>query len=164
MANKYLSIYLNDHLALMIGTSELVKRSLDSNKETEFGRFLETVLESNSEERRALETLMEREQVSQNRTKTAGAWVAERVGRLKMNGELTGYSDLSRLVEIEGMGVALEAKRMFWDTLHGIGFTEARGMQTRSIARRAEQQMEQLNTHRAEAAESALGMVGSGRK
>ncbi len=164
MANKYLSIYLNDHLALLVGTQELVNRSLESNRGSEFGQFLETVGESNKQERKALEALMAKQDVTENRTKTAGAWIAERVGRLKLNGEITAYSDLTRLVEIEGVGVALEAKRMFWDTLCRVGFTEVRGLQTRSIARRAEQQMEELDKHRAQAAERALGMVGSTTK
>ena len=36
-----------------------------------------------------------------SRAKDGAAWVAEKLGRLKTNGQLTGYSPLSRLVELE---------------------------------------------------------------
>ena len=36
-------------------------------------------------------------------SKNAGAWALEKVGRLKLNGELTSYSPLSRVVELEGL-------------------------------------------------------------
>ena len=41
--------------------------------------------------------------VEEDRIKQAVAWAAEKVGRLKLNGQLLGYSPLSRLVELEGM-------------------------------------------------------------
>lgn len=158
MKDRYLSIYLNDHLAMFVAAQELVSRSLQSNQGSDFGRLLETILDSTEQERKAVESLMAEQGVVENRTKSGGAWLAERVGRLKMNGELTGYSDLSRLVETEGIGLALEARRMFWDTICRLGISLVRGMQTRSVARRAEQQMDALETHRIQAAEKALGL------
>ena len=35
--------------------------------------------------------------------KDLGGWALEKVGRLKLNGQLTGYSPLSRVVELEGL-------------------------------------------------------------
>ena len=113
MPSQYLGIYLNDHLAVLAGAEELVDRSLQSNTGTPLGELLQQVLDSVKQDRRALESLIDERGVQQNRAKTGGAWLAERVGRLKLNGELTGYSPLSRLVEIEGIGLALEAKRAF---------------------------------------------------
>lgn len=161
MSNKYLSIYLNDHLAMMVGTEELVSRSLESNQGSELGQLLQAILMSTQQDRTALEALMDDQTIAQNRAKTSGAWLAERVGRLKLNGEIKGYSDLSRLVEIEGIDVALEGKGMFWDTLCRLGFREAGGKQTRSMADTAQQQLDQLEGHRMQAAEQALGLVGS---
>ena len=39
-----------------------------------------------------------------------GAWTAEELERLKLNGQLAGYSPLSRLVELEGLAVGIEGK------------------------------------------------------
>ena len=46
--------------------------------------------------------------------KSAGAWTAEKFGRLKPNGQLTGYSPLSRLVELEGLKLGITGKLGLW--------------------------------------------------
>jgi hypothetical protein len=158
MSDKYLSIYLNDHLAITTGAHELLHRTLENNRGTELGRFIEALAIDADQERKAIESLMSEQGIAHNPIKTAGAVLAERIGRLKLNGEIKGYSDLSRLVEIEGMGLALESKRAFWDALNQVGFTEAGGLVTKSLARRAEQQIEELEKHRREAAKDALGL------
>lgn len=161
MSNKYLGIYFNDHLAVLAGGEEVVTRSLESNQGTPLGEFLQQVLERVQQDRQALESLMSDRGVPQNWAKTGGAWLAERVGRLKLNGEITGYSPLSRLVEVEGIGLALEARRSFWDTLSHVGIAEAGGRQTGELATRAEDELEELQAHRLEAAKEALGATTS---
>lgn len=160
--DKFLGIYLNDHLAVLVGTRELLERSLESNRGTPLGDVLGEILSSTEEEQAALEALMKRQGVAENRAKTAGAWLAERVGRLKLNGQLTGYSDLSRLVEIEGAAVAVEAKRLFWDALTRAGIAEAGGLQTAELSQRAEGHRDQLKSHHQAAAKQAIGLVSSG--
>jgi hypothetical protein len=161
MSDKYLSIYLNDHLAITTGAHELLNRTLENNRDIELGKFVEALAIDAEQERNAIESLMTEQGIAHNPIKSAGAWFAERVGRLKLNGQITGYSDLSRLVEIEGIGLALESKRAFWDALNQVGFTEAGGLVTKSLARRAEQQIEELEKHRREAANNALGLRAS---
>ena len=158
MSDKYLSIYLNDHLAITVGAHELIERTLESNRDSELGDFLKALAQDSVQERRAIEAVMSEVGVGASHLKAAGAWLAERVGRLKLNGQISGYSDLSRLVEIEAIGLALASKRDFWDSLSHVGFTEAGGLVTRSLARRAEQQLSELETHRREAAKQALGL------
>lgn len=157
MPSQYLGIYLNDHLAVMAGAEELVNRSLESNTGTPLGEYLQQVLGSVKGDREALESLMAEREVKQNWAKTGGAWLAERVGRLKLNGELTGYSPLSRLVEIEGVGLALEARRAFWKTLSDAGISEAGGRMTEELAARIEAEIDQLEAHRRDAGKEALG-------
>lgn len=157
MPSQYLGIYLNDHLAVLSGAEELVDRSLQSNTGTPLGEFLDKVLDAVKEDRTALEKLMAERDVKENWAKTGGAWLAERVGRLKLNGELTGYSPLSRLVEIEGIGLALEAKRSFWSTLSEVEISEAGGRPTEELASRSQSQIEELESHRSAAAKEALG-------
>jgi hypothetical protein len=158
MSDKYLSIYFNDHLAITTGAHELLNRTLENNRDTELGKLVEALAIDAEQERQAIESLMSEQGIAHNPIKTAGAWLAERIGRLKLNGEISGYSDLSRLAEIEGIGLALESKRAFWDALNQVGFTEAGGLVTKSLARRAEQQIEELETHRRVAAKNALGL------
>jgi hypothetical protein len=56
----------------------------------------------------------ERLGVRRSRSTTAAAWAAEKVGRLKFNGQIKGYSPLSRLVELEGLATGIESKQSLW--------------------------------------------------
>ena len=56
--------------------------------------------------------------VDEDRVKQAGARVVEKVGRLKLNGQLLGYSSLSRLVELEAMMLGVTGKRGLWLALN----------------------------------------------
>jgi hypothetical protein len=49
--------------------------------------------------------------------KPAAAWVLEKAGRLKLNGQIRGYSPLSRLVELEGLEAGVSGKRALWQAL-----------------------------------------------
>ena len=52
--------------------------------------------------------------------KIAGAKVGEKLGRLKPNEQLTGYSPLSRVLELEGLRGGVQAKLGLWDSLREV--------------------------------------------
>lgn len=49
--------------------------------------------------------------------KVCAAWIAEKAGRLKLNGRLLTRSPLSRLVELEMLRLGVEGKAAGWRTL-----------------------------------------------
>ncbi len=53
---------------------------------------------------------MEKLQVKRDHLKVLAGWVAEKLGRLKPNGQLLGYSPLSRLVELEALALGITGK------------------------------------------------------
>ena len=118
---EYLKIYLGDHAALMTAELELIARCRNSNKEGEtvpdLPRFLEQLA---SEVRNQKQTLLDLlSDMGGNRpvSKEMAGWVMEKLGRLKMNGEWTKYSDLSRVVELEAMLMASQSRVLLWETL-----------------------------------------------
>ena len=117
MTNHYLRIYLNDHLAGAMAGVELAKRVAGSNKGNEFHDELEALRADIEEDRERLMKLMNQLDIPQNPIKAPASWVAEKVGRLKFNGRFTGYSELSRLVEIEALVLGVEGKSGLWRTL-----------------------------------------------
>ena len=156
METKLIGIYLNDHLAGSIVGGELAKRAASSNEGTELGAFLERLAEEIDEEREVLKALLDHYDVAQNRFKPPIAWVAEKAGRLKPNGQLTGYSPLSRLVEVEGLKLGVTGKLGMWRALAATqSGLESFGLD-RLIAQ-AEEQRDQLEKHRLEAAAVAFG-------
>jgi hypothetical protein len=114
---ELLGIYLNDHLAGSIGGVETARRARGSNKGTEFGEPLARLCEEIQSDREALEAVMEELGITRSRIKPAIGWLGEKVGRLKPNGQLRGYSPLSRVVELELLVIGITGKLRLWTLL-----------------------------------------------
>lgn len=153
-----LAIYLNDHFAAATAGLELARRTAGSNRSNDYGRVLETLVDEITEDRETLRGVMGRLSVEPDRLKLAAAWAGEKVGRLKFNGQLRGYSPLSRLVELEGLSVGIEAKLALWQALRR-RFSDdprLRGVDLDALIERARSQRRRLERQRQRAAEDAL--------
>lgn len=158
MDDKLLRIYLNDHHAGATAGSELSRRCLKNNLGTAYESFLRDLTRTIQEDRSELETLMESLGMASDRLKQAGAWMAERVGRLKLNGQITGYSPLSRLWELEGLKLGVSGKLSLWKSLKQVADHDSRLAITDfdKLITRAEEQLVGLEEHRLMAAAEAL--------
>ena len=158
MSHKLLSIYLNDHLMGATAGLELARRAYGSNRDNEFGSFLGPLAEEIAEDRETLIELMDRLDVGTDRPKVLAGWVAEKAGRLKLNGSLLGYSPLSRLVELEGLSLGVEGKLSLWRALKATIAHDERlaGIDLDALIERAAGQRQGLERHRLEAARLAF--------
>ena len=156
---RLLGIYLNDHLAGATVGLELARRARRNNSGSDFGRFLEALERELEEDKRALEQVIERLGFRASAAKRAVAIVAERAGRLKPNGQITGYSPLSRVLELEGLTIGVAGKRSLWRNLRdGAGVDDRLvGIDLDRLLERAESQLERLEDRRVEAARRAFG-------
>jgi hypothetical protein len=157
VASRYLPIYLNDHLAGATVGLELARRAERENTGTEVGAFLHELATEIEQDRETLLQLMQRLGIPASRAKVAGARVAEKLGRLKLNGQLRGYSPLSRLVELEGLAAGIEGKRALWLALGEVDHPRLAETDLGALAERARSQRERLEPHRLAAARSCLG-------
>jgi hypothetical protein len=114
---ELLGIYLNDHLAGSVGGVETARRARGSNEGSEFGGPLERLSEEIEADRDSLEAVMEELGVARSRIKPAIGWLGEKLGRLKPNGQLRGYSPLSRVVELELLIIGITGKLRLWTLL-----------------------------------------------
>lgn len=114
---RRLSIYLNDHLARAIARGELARTAANSNEGSELGPFLAELAEEIDQDRESLKRLMKVLEIRRNLAKDAAAWLSEKVGRLKLNGQVIGYSPLSKLIELEGLSFGVNGKLSLWKTL-----------------------------------------------
>ena len=155
---KLLGIYLNDHLASSRGGLALVQRTERENRGNPVGDYLATLLAELEADRGALFEVMHALGVTRDSMKEGAVWVAERVGRLKLNGRLLRYSPLSRLVELEGLCVGVEGKLSLWRTLSRLARTEPRlqAFDFESLIARAEAQRAALERLRLQAADTAF--------
>jgi hypothetical protein len=161
--DKLLSIYLNDHLAGATFGVELAKRSRASNEGTPLGDFLDRLVGEIETDRETLQKLMRELGIRSDRVKAYVGWAAEKLGRLKLNGQLRGYSPLSRLVELEALYVGITGKQEMWIALQRTLANELPGFEFGELWRRAERQAAEVEEHRVEAAEAALASPGPDR-
>jgi hypothetical protein len=156
-----LGIYLGDHYAASVAAVQLARRAAHSNRGTRYGEVLAGLAAEIEEDRQALKLIMQRLGIRPDPAKAAAAWSAEKLGRLKLNGQLTGYSPLSRLEELEILSLGVEGKLGMWKALehaavHGIPEAE---LQT--LIKRARSQRRRLERLRLDAAAEALLKTGT---
>ncbi|HEY0277742.1 MAG TPA: hypothetical protein VGC32_05700 [Solirubrobacterales bacterium] len=136
---RLLGIYLNDHLAGATAGVGRARMARDANQGTEFGVPLATVCGEIEEDRETLENLIDDLGIGRSKVKPAIGWLGERLGRLKPNGRLRGYSPLSRVVDLEVLLLGISGKHRLWvllDELLGDGAP----IDLDALARRAESQ------------------------
>src|ERR671914_1334176 len=149
MNEKYLRIYLQDHLAGSTAGLELARRTRGANEGTEYGPPLAGIADEIEADRRRLQGIMEDLGFGGDRLKNAAAWGLEKAGRLKLNGNLTGYSPLSRVVELEGLLTGITGKKGLWLALLEIAPLER-------LSERAESQRATVEELREKAAREAF--------
>ena len=153
---RLLAIYLNDHLAGATGGVELARRTRSSNRGTKWGKALEGICAEIEADRTTLEEVMERLAVKRNTAKIAGAWTAEKLGRLKLNGRLRGYSPLSRLLELEMLHIGITGKLELWQALQRTLGSKLSDVDFSALIQRAESQRQTVERLRLDAATEAL--------
>jgi hypothetical protein len=143
--HKLLRIFMQDHLAGATAGAELAKRAREANRGTTYGDPLARVADELEADRRALEGMLADLGFGPDRAKNLGAWTLEKAGRLKMNGQVKGYSPLSRVLELEGLIGGINAKLSLWRILLEIAPVERR-LDSGRLSRLIERGEEQLKT------------------
>jgi hypothetical protein len=156
-ADRLLAIYLNDHLAGATLGVELARRLRSSNKgDAEMGEPLAQICSEIEADRETLVRLMEHLEVGRDPVKPVLAKVAERLGRLKLNGRLFGYSPLSRVLELEVLSGMVGGKMQLWNALEQSFGESLDGFDFHDLAARADRQGQRLEDLHLAAAQRAL--------
>ena len=161
----FLSIYLNDQLALGVLWRELARRSQRNNSGTELGAALARVSAGIAEDVETFQRIMRRLGIWINPIKIGLAIGAERLGRLKLNGRLGTYSPLSRFVELDFLAMGIEGKKLLWTTLRDLAGLASRlpDVDFDGLIGRAERQRADLEPFRVRAGIDALA-AGAGKR
>jgi hypothetical protein len=154
--SRLLEIYLNDHLAGSTVGVEVARRVRGSNDgDPQFGPELASLCAEIEDDRETLLGVMERLGVSPGRVKPAAAWAGEKLGRLKLNGQLHGYSPLSRLIELELLSIGVTGKLGLWRALE-VSVGAAAGVDFVALQERAHEQRERIEALHSKAARIAF--------
>lgn len=112
-----LGVYLGDHLT---GSTAGVSRLQDMAErfaDEPFGAEIAVVADQVAAERATLEAVIEALELDKHPVRQALAWVGERVGSLKPNGQLIGESPMTPVLELELTRGAVMAKGAGWEVL-----------------------------------------------
>jgi len=154
---ELLAIYLNDHLAGATAGVEIARRLRASNEDDpELGPALTEICAEIEADRETLKAVMDRLGVGRSKLKPLAAVLGERLGRLKLNGQLRGYSPLSRLDELELLQISVVGKRRLWRALEQTHAGDLPGFDLGALAERATEQLRRLEVLHLKAATLAL--------
>jgi hypothetical protein len=124
-ASKFLSIYLEDHVAGATAGSQRAARLADAEADSADGAALAKLAADIAADRDALLAMMEAMGVEPSRLKNLVASVGEKLGTLKLNGRVAERSPLSTVVEVEALQMAVRGKRSLWEALQVAGTAPA---------------------------------------
>jgi len=99
---------------------------------------------------------MEELGIGRDRLKASAACAAEKLGRLKPNGQLRGYSPLSRVVELEGLYLGISGKSRLWKALESTAAERVPELDFAQLGERADRQRAEVEQLQEAAAELAL--------
>jgi len=158
-----LGIYLNDHLAGATAGLELARRMASAQRDKPHGSTLDQIATEIDEDRAALITIMGNLDVPVRQYKVYAGWVAEKLGRLKLNGHLTDRSPLSDFLELEGLRLGVEGKLALWRTLGALTTVEPRlrTEQLDDLEARAQRQVATLEGLRMSTGRQVFAPAGS---
>ena len=156
---RLLEIYLADHLAAATAGVALARRTAKSNAATAFGDPLRRLAAEIEDDRRTVQNMVAEFGFRESKAKDAVAWVGEKVGRLKLNGQIRGYSPLSRVLELEALSVGVAGKLALCQSLQTVASTaeRLRSVDLEQLAARARGQRDEIEELRLRAAREAFG-------
>ena len=157
MSRDALKTYLNDHLAGSVMAIEVAERTIRENDGGPVAARLLPLLEQIREDQTVLKGVIEGRGTGESSLKKAGAWLAEKAGRLKLGGT-DEPGELSRLEVLELLTTGVHGKRALWRALRvvAVRHEELRGLDLDLLERRAVEQHDELEAMRLEAAKAAL--------
>ena len=157
-----LAIYLRDHHAAGRAGVALARRAGRADLPASAVEELDAVAAQIDEDLRTLEDVMAAFGVAPSSAKDALATVAERLGRLKPNGRVTGRSPLSSVIELEALATGIVAKETLWKTLASGTHRELDTIDLDRLVDRARAQRETVERHRLAAARAAFSAAPEG--
>lgn len=152
MNDRLLHIYLSDHFAGSAVARSRCSHAAAQNRGNDFGAFLERLLHDIDEDRATLRRVIERVGGKPPRMKVAAGAALEKLSRLKPDGQLRGYSPLTRLLEFEALSVGVEGKRLLWVALGELRRSSLAEFDFEELEQRAVEQRQGIEQQRLAAA------------
>jgi len=112
-----LSDYLNDHLAGSVAAIELLDRVVETYAGKPLERFFRELRDDIRSDQEQLEELIAKLGLKESTVRKAGAWIAEKFSRPKIDLESDSKSELGLFLALEALVLGITGKRSLWRAL-----------------------------------------------
>ena len=150
--------YLNDHLAGSIGALELLDRLIDTYREKPLENFFKTLRDDIDHDQEQLKELMQKLGAEESAMRKAGAWLAEKLSRAKIELSEAAEGEMGLLLALEAMVLGITGKRSLWRALQSASRTvpQLARLDYAGLEKRAIEQCERVEAKRLETARTAF--------
>ncbi len=154
-----LTTYLNDHLAGSVGALELLDRLIEVHQDKPIGKFFEGLRAEIQADQDELKALLGKLKVEESTVRKAGAWIAEKLSRSKIN--LDGdpaEASAGLFLALEALVLGITGKRSLWRALHAASrsLPELARLDYSGLEKRAIEQCERVEAKRLELARTVF--------
>jgi hypothetical protein len=149
-----LSDYLNDHLAGSVAALELLDRMIEACEGKSLERFLRQLRDDIHQDQEKLKELIEKLGVSESSVRKAGAWIAEKLSRPKLDLGEGSKEEIGVFLALEALLLGITGKRSLWRALQCASRTvpALARLDYSGLEKRAIEQCEQVEARRLEIA------------
>lgn len=146
--------YLNDHLAGSVAALELLDRMIEACEGKPLERFLRQLREDIHEDQGKLQELIEKVGASESAVRKAGAWIAEKLTRPKIDLGDGSKKEIGVFLALEALLLGITGKRSLWRALQSASKTvpALARLDYSGLEKRAIEQCEQVEARRLEMA------------
>ena len=153
-----LTDYLNDHLAGAVGALELLDRLVETYKGKPLEKFFRDLRTDIEHDQGQLKELIQKLGVQESAVRKAGAWIAEKLSRPKIDLDEGSKNDLGLFLALEALVLGITGKRSLWRALQSASRTvpELARLDYSGLENRAIDQCERVEARRLEIARSVF--------
>ena len=153
-----LTEYLNDHLAGAVGAVELLDRLVETYKGKPLEKFFRDLRTDIEHDQGQLKELIQKLGVQESAVRKAGAWIAEKLSRPKIDLDEGSKNDLGLFLALEALVLGITGKRSLWRALRSASRTvpELARLDYSELENRAIDQCERVEARRLEIARSVF--------
>ena len=149
-----LTEYLNDHLAGSVAALELLDRMIEACAGKPLERFLRELREDIRQDQEKLQELIEKLGMSESTVRKAGAWIAEKLTRPKLDLGEGSKEEVGVFLALEALVLGITGKRSLWRALQAASrsMPALARLDYVGLEKRAIDQCEQIEARRLEIA------------
>jgi hypothetical protein len=147
---KQLAVYLNDHLAGSVAAIELLDHLIEDRTGQRLEKFLVGLRGDITADQEVLRDLIQRLDLSESAVRKAGAWISEKLGRVKFTGAGEQSNDLGLMQALEGLALGIKGKELLWRALQTVeaDISQLQGIDLKRLEQRAREQFERADRER----------------